>query len=237
MEDNNAQQDKTQAGNGFWRQFVMAVAVVVVALIGAWQVYGAFKSGDHTVAEAAGASPSTSGNSNGVAADVVAATGNPVAAAPTGTGLPGKSVGNVDTSQWYRLTNEAMGPGFALALDPASKQPVIVAADGSQAQVWKFTRIPFSFYTLSTESVTSALVLDVHAGPGYQVKMTNPKLTNTDANWKAFTFGATCNRLTTQWLGESWSLDLQGKGPALQMSHSNFAASQCWHLTPLGPIN
>ncbi len=235
MEDGNAEQDKAQAGNGFWRQVVMAVAAVIVVLIGAWQVYGAVKSSSDQAVAVPGAPAAAS--SNGVAADVVAANGNPPSAAPTSTGLPVKTVVNVDTTQWYRLTNEALGPGFALALDPATKEPVIVAADGSQGQVWKFSHVPFSFYTLSTESVTSALVLDVHAGPGYQVRMTNPKLTNTDANWKPFTFGTSCNRLTTQWLGESWSLDLQGKGPALQMSHSNFATSQCWHLTPLGPIN
>ncbi len=230
-----------------WKQVIITVGVVVVALIGSWQAIAIVRLNNQppTPAPSATSAPATNTpvpveTTNTLAPPnpvvVIATTGIPTLA-DTATPKPEK-LANIDLSKWYRLTNDSLGKSFAMDHWGDTKNIVMDTTGYSGGQYWRFNVVSPGYYSVTSEFYGPGIFLNLLTASNNSLNLSpladDPK---TDY-WKVTSSNANCVRFTSQELGDGWSLDMTTVNdiPSPFMAQTSDSNSQCWHLAQVGPI-
>ena len=246
VEDEALIQEKTE----IWKQVIITVGVVIVALIGAWQAVAIVQFNNKSASPAPTAIPppatitplplqatNTSQPANPV--EVVAAT-QPLTATNTSQAKSfDLSPVNVDFSKWYRLTNESLGKNFSLDHWADTKDIVMNPTAYFSGQYWGFKESVPGYYTLASEFFGLDVSLSIQTDNNNSLNLSSSKDNLKGQYWRVTSFNdGSCIRFTSQGLGDSLSLDLTTgtNPPTPTMAQTSEATTQCWHLIPVGTL-
>lgn len=137
----------------------------------------------------------------------------------------------VDTTHWYRLTNQFLGEGRSL--DSDESEPYLAESGDYSGQYWKLTPLDDDYYRLTNEFLGEDKSLDSDENAPFMGESGD----YSGQYWKLTPLGDGYYRLTNEFLGVDKSLDTYSNNDsALLMSDSGDYSGQFWLLTPLGPI-
>ena len=140
----------------------------------------------------------------------------------------------IDTNQWYRLTNSFLGEDYALDTYGDTHEPFMGDSGNYSGQYWKFTSEGNGYYRLSNMFLGDGRSLDTYSD-------THEPFMGDSGNysgqyWKLTPLGDGNYRLTNMFLGDGRSLDTYSDTFAPFMGDTGNYSGQFWKLTPLGSI-
>lgn len=139
----------------------------------------------------------------------------------------------IDTDQWYRLTNSFLGDDFALEAYSDAPNSLYMGSTGNfSGQYWKFTPLGDGYYRMTSQAFGDGRSLDTYSD-------THAPFMGDSGNysgqyWKLISLGNGYFRLSNMFLGEERSLDTYSDTHAPFMGQSGNYSGQFWKLTPLG---
>jgi hypothetical protein len=231
-----------------WKQIIITVGVVIVALIGSWQAIAIVRLNNQPPTPAPSAIPAASTNTpippaatnTELAPQPVVAIPATQTTSPTNTAVgkaPVLKPVNIDLSKLYRLTNDSLGKNFSLDHFAATKDLVMNATAFFSGQYWIFKVAGPGTYTLSSEFYGQDILLNVATDNNNSLTLSTGGTDPKSNIWKLSSSG-NCVRISNQALGDGWSLDLTtiNNVPSPYMAQSADTSSQCWHLTQVGTV-
>ena len=146
---------------------------------------------------------------------------------------------SLDTSQWYRLTNQFLSDkSLDMPNDGSNAYPVLRDTSNFSGQFWKLTDLGNGSYRLTNRFLGDNKSLDLPNDGIYDPIMADTANV-TGQFWYFTPIGNGYYRLNTEFLGSGKSLDVPNDGvnerPVMRDS-GNFSG-QYWQLIPLGVIN
>lgn len=141
----------------------------------------------------------------------------------------------IDTNQWYRLTNMYLGTGFALETYSGATNDLFMGDSGNYSgQYWKFTPASDGYYFLTSMAFGDGRFLDTY-GDTHEPFMAYDG-GYSGQYWQLTPAGDGYFRLSNMFLGNGRSLDTYSDTYDPFMGDTGNYSGQFWQLTPLGPI-
>ena len=240
---------QVQERTEIWKQVIITIGVVVVALIGSWQAIAIVQLNNKPPSPAPSAIPvaatstpglveATNTSPSAIPVVVVATTG----LSPVTNTAPAKSLNlkpvNIDPSKWYRLTNESLGKNYSLDHWNDTKAIVMNTINYIGGQNWRFNVSDPGYYTLTNEFYGQDIFLNVLTDNNNSLNLSPGTGDPKNRYWKVTSSNENCVRFTSQGLGDDWSLDFKviNNIPTPYMAQTSDTSTQCWHLTQAGSI-
>lgn len=141
---------------------------------------------------------------------------------------------DIDTDQFYRLTNIALSSGRSLdTAGSGLNEPMMADSGNYTGQKWRLVPVGGGYYRLINYFLGEGRSLDSFADGSLGMSETG---NFTGQYWKLTPLGDGRYRLTNQFFGDAWSLDTQDDAPHRPvMKPSDDSSGQYWILTLNSP--
>ena len=144
----------------------------------------------------------------------------------------------IDTSIYYRLTNDFTGPTKALDVRNDGQGRLQMADLGNYSgQFWHLTVLAPGKYALSTKFLGDNQALDVINDAGTESRSLHltEKGNYSGQFWTLTPWGDGSYRLTNDFTGPNWHLDVYSNTQEAFLGDGDHSG-QHWHLTEIGPV-
>lgn len=144
---------------------------------------------------------------------------------------------SLDTSFFYRLTNNFQGQGQALDVRPDGSCRLMMAGTGNYSgQFWRLADLGGGKYALRTLYLGDCFSLDVINDGVNETPWLYPTGGFTGQSWSLTPWGDGTYKLSNDFTGPERSLNVYDQSFELFVGPGNFSG-QHWHLTPLRTIS